>query len=455
MGTGCLDPRRPDYGDGGMKTKLLNLNGKLFATYWFVPGLMCAAGAAAALLVVAYDRTGTPHGYETWRRWIDVNTAEGARELLSTIASSTITLAGVIFSITILALSFASSNYGPRLLRNFMRDRASQLVLGTFAATYLYCLLVLRTVGSEADGSDIPHTAIAGALGLGVVTIGVLIFFIHHVARAIQVSTLTAGVGHDLDALIEHFIAVGEKQPRGKESVSTAKLSGGVLVTSEIAGYVQALSHEELLEIADRLDGTVHLEIAPGDYISRGSLLLRLAGKDSVKASNAVGDARDAVVVGTQRTNEQDLEFPLDQLAEIAVRALSPGTNDPFTAIACINRLGGALSRLASVTWPEPLLRDERGSPRVFLVPTSMGRLLRRAFSQIIHCGGDNPAIVRQVMKMLHQVAACADSMHRRDIQAFAGEIHRGHRTGDEHVSAEIERFVAAIGKERVAVGGE
>lgn len=431
-----------------MKTKLLNLNGKLFATYWFVPGLMCVGAAAIALLVVAYDRTGTPRDHETWRRWIDVNTAEGARELLSTIASSTITLAGVIFSITILALSFASSNYGPRLLRNFMRDRASQLVLGTFAATYLYCLLVLRTVGSEGDGSDIPHTAIAGALVLGVVTIGVLIFFIHHVARAIQVSTLTAGVGHDLDELIEHFIAAGEKEPRGEESVLTEKLSGGVLVTSEIAGYVQALSHEELLKVADRLDGTVHLEIAPGDYISRGSLLLRLVGKNSVEASRAVDDARDAVVVGTQRTNEQDLEFPLDQLAEIAVRALSPGTNDPFTAIACINRLGGALSRVGSVTWPEPLLRDERGLPRVFLVPSSMGRLLRRAFSQIIHYGGDNPAIVRQVMKMLHRVAACADPAHRRDIQAFAGEIHRGRRTGDEHVEAEIERFVAEIGED-------
>lgn len=434
-----------------MKTKLLNLNGKLFATYWFVPGLMCAAAAATALLVVAYDRTGPPRDHEAWRRWIDVNTAEGARELLSTIASSTITLAGVIFSITILALSFASSNYGPRLLRNFMRDRPSQLVLGTFAATYLYCLLVLRTVGTEASGSDIPHTAIAGALILGVVTIGVLIIFIHHVARAIQVSTLTAGVGHDLDALIEHFIAAGEKQPRKKEAVSTATLSGGVLVTSEMAGYVQALSQEELLEIAERLDGTVHLEIAPGDYISRGSLLLRLAGKDSAEASNAVGDARDAVVVGTQRTNEQDLEFPLDQLAEIAVRALSPGTNDPFTAIACINRLGGALSRLGSVAWPEPLLRDERGSPRVFLVPTSMGRLLRRAFSQIIHYGGENPAIVRQVMKMLQRIAACADPAHRRDVQTFADEIQRRCRTDDARLSAEIERFVAEIQQERGA----
>jgi len=145
------------------------------------------------------------------------------------------------------------------------------------------------------------------------------------------------------------------------------------------------------------------------------------------------------------------MEFPLDQLAEVAVRALSPGTNDPFTAIACINRLGGALCRLGAVAWPQPLLRDERGSPRVFLVPTSLGRLLRRAFSQIIHYGGDNPAIARQVMKMLHQIAASADPAHRGDVRSFAKEIHRRCRTDDEHTSAEIERFQAAIEKERAA----
>jgi uncharacterized membrane protein len=142
-----------------MKTRFNNLWGKVTASYWFVPALMCIAAMTGASLALRSGRGASVLSNHGWLAWASVNTADGARELLSTIASSTITVAGVIFSITVLALSFASSQYGPRLLRNFMRDRLSQVVLGAFLSTYLYCLLVLRTLGAEAETLKLPRTS--------------------------------------------------------------------------------------------------------------------------------------------------------------------------------------------------------------------------------------------------------------------------------------------------------
>lgn len=406
-----------------MKTKLKHLNEKLFATYWFIPSLMCLLVIAAAFGVLAFDASMEAAGGWGGGGWIEVNTAEGAREFLSTIASSTITLAGVIFSITILALSFASSQYGPRLLRNFMRDRASQLVLGTFVSTYLYCLLILRTIGGGAGEPSVPHAAIAGALVLALVTTSVLIFFIHHVARAIQVSTIVSGVARDLDKLIEDYARTALEQPSGVGPPAPDRSRRRHPIGSRCDGYVQALSPESLIEAATDAKGIIEMHAAPGDFLSRGQGVATLYTEQTEVSEKTVTLLQDAVVLGTQRTNEQDIEFPVDQLAEIAVRALSPSMNDPFTAIMCIDRLGSALDQLAGFDWPEGVVRNEAGTPLVNLLPMSMERFLHRAFSQILHYGGTNPVIVRQVMKMLAKAGPRSLESHRPAIAAYADEV--------------------------------
>lgn len=408
----------------GMKTKLNNLRDKVVASYWFVPAILGTGAVAAASAALRLDRGSTGVSPQSRFGWIGVNTAEGARELVSTIASSTITVAGVIFSITILALSFASSQYGPRLLRNFMRDRLSQFVLGAFISTYLYCLLVLRTIGPGATPAQLPHVAIAGALVLGVASMALLIFYIHHVARTLQISSLVDAVGRDMIALIREFERLAHRpRPASPASPGTLQTSFSQVVESDAHGYVQALANEDLLETALAMQGRVQLHVAPGDYVSSGLPLATLQTGSSEHADGLTARVRQAIVIGTQRTNEQDIEFPIDQLAEIAVRALSPGFNDPFTAILCINRLGASIDLLARFRWPASSVCDERGCDRVLLLPLTMLRLLRRAFSQILHYGGSNPAIVRQVMKMLSQAAERAHPDHLIAFNTYADEV--------------------------------
>lgn len=427
-----------------MRTRLKNLWGKLVASYWFVPALMCAMAAVGATSALHYDLGPNVLSNHAWLQWASVNTTDGARALLSTIAGSMITVAGVIFSINVLALSFASSQYGPRLLRNFMRDRPSQVVLGAFLATYLYCVLVLRTVGSSAEKVQLPHLAIAGALVLGLASLAVLIFFIHHVARAIQVSSVVEGVGRDLTTLIAEFV----QRPSQRPTASEAAGAGGhrCVIESLADGYVQALAFDELVATAATADGVVQMHVTPGDYVSSGLPLATLHTRTRPEPL-PLKPIRTAIVVGTQRTNDQDLEFPIDQLAEIAVRALSPGVNDPFTAILCINRLGAALGSLAGVRWPAPSFADQHGHERLRLLPNSLERLLHRSFDQILHYGATNRAIARQVMKMLAHVAgrACAD--HAPAVGAFADHVMQqlAPAAGDEAQRNALDRWHASI----------
>ncbi len=401
-----------------INAKLRNFAAKLGAGYWFTPTVMSLAGAGAAIGITRFDHH--MRGDSWWHGWIQVDTPSAALEILSTIAGSTISLAALVFSITILTLSFASSQHGPRLLRNFMRDRASQCVLGSFVSTYVYCLLILRSVGGEP--ATIPHAGIAGALVLGVASVAVLIYFIHHIARAIQVSSIIHAVGRDLEALICEF-AISASLPSVETPHPDFKAwAVEQVVRNEREGYIQALANRQLVAAARELDAVIELEVSPGDYVNQGRPLA------TVRTRRPVEDAQKRVsgvfVLGRQRTNEQDLEFPIDQLAEIGVRAMSSALNDPFTAIICINRLGGGIARLASLRWPESVLRDEEGMVRVILRPLSMHRLLRRAFSQILHYGGNNPAIPRQVMKVLGDAAETAVGNHLDVLRDFADIVH-------------------------------
>lgn len=173
--------------------RLANLWESLRTSYWFVPTLMTAGGVALSFASVHLDER---VNYK-WVRtvgWIWAGGAEGARQVLSTIAGSMITVAGVAFSITIVALTLASNQFGPRLLRNFVRDAGNQIVLGTFIATFVYCLLVLRTVRGEDDTEFVPYVSVTLGVAFALTSLGVLIYFIHHVAISIQAENLIASV---------------------------------------------------------------------------------------------------------------------------------------------------------------------------------------------------------------------------------------------------------------------
>lgn len=263
--------------------------------------------------------------------------AEGARGLLSAIASSNIGVAGTTFSITIAALTLASGQMGPRLLRNFIRDARNQTVLGIFLGTFAYSLMVLRTVRTVEEDPFVPHLAITGAMALALVAVGTLVWFVHHIATSINIETVVDAVQQDLCKAIgaRTLDAADEARPSDTPTGNAIAATGG--------GYLQAVDTDALAEWAEEHGITVALRVRPGDYVPTGFPVAIL----SAGVEHADEAIARAVTLGRRSTSLQDLEYSIRQLVEIAVRALSPGINDPFTAGSVVDHLGDALCRIA------------------------------------------------------------------------------------------------------------
>ncbi len=263
--------------------------------------------------------------------------AEGARGLLSAIASSNIGVAGTTFSITVAALTLASGQMGPRLLRNFIRDARNQTVLGIFLGTFAYALMVLRTVRTVEEDPFVPHLAITGAMALALVAVGTLVWFVHHIATSINIETVVDAVQQDLCKAIgtRTLDAADAARPSGTPTGNAVAAIGG--------GYLQAIDTDALADWAEERGVTVILRVRPGDYVPSGfPVAFVSAGVEG--ADEAIARA---VTLGRRPTSLQDLEYSIRQLVEIAVRALSPGINDPFTAGSVVDHLGDALCRIA------------------------------------------------------------------------------------------------------------
>lgn len=378
---------------------------RLRSTYWAVPSVMVVAALALAAGMIQLDRAA---GAEALARlsWIYTGGPEGARAVLSTIAASMITVAGVTFSITIVALTLASQQFGPRLLRSFLRDRGNQVVLGTFVSTFVYCLMVLRTVRGGDDSEWVPNLSVTAGVLLALFGTGVLIYFIHHVSMSIQASQIIANVTqdleHEIDRLFPERVGEGELPPEPPLPVDDASEH----VRSRHDGYIQTIDGARLMEAAVSRDLLVHVEARPGTFVRKGSTLLRVAG--GRPADDRDDALRGAFVIGGERTGAQDIAFFVEQLVELAVRALSPGINDPGTAQMCLDRLEQTLCRLATREWPTPLRFDDTGAVRVIAEPVTFEEIACAAFEQIGRHGRDNVAVTCHVLRAIAGVASCA-----------------------------------------------
>lgn len=413
-----------------VKTRLFNIWEALHTTYWFVPGLIVMLGVLLALALVYLHEHGIvgPVQFE----WLRQTSPAGARTLLSTLSGSIITVAGVAFSITIVALTLASSQFGPRLLRNFMRDGGNQFVLGVFLATFAYCVIVLRTIQDNGI-VFVPHLAIAVAAILALANVAVLIYFIHHVASAINASYVINGVATELEQTIERlFPDEYEPDKTPDESSTTAiKPDNSTVVSINRSGYIQAIDIAALLNLANKHDWTIKLVQRPGKFVTPGMPLAYISCNAELteKAEKAI---TRAMLLGVRRTPEQDVEFLIHQLVEIALRALSPGVNDPFTALDCVDRLGGALILLAQRKLPSALCCDDAGQCRLLIDPPTFPGLANTALDQMRQYGASSMAVSLRLLEMLAWVIPHAvregdgESLqkHARMIQAACAHQH-------------------------------
>jgi len=417
-----------------MKTLLLKYWDRLRSSLWFVPAVMACLAVALAVCAVELDKAIA----ENWVQrlgWIYSGGAEGASLLLGTVAGSMIAIAGTVFSMTLVALSLASSQLGPRLLRNFMRDTANQLVLGTFVATFLYCLIVLRTVRRADEVAFVPHLSVSIGVLLAMGSIGVLIYFIHHVSVSIQADEVVARVGKELEEGIDRLFPghlgkpVSEVSKAPSEAELPATFAREARPVGALAdGYLQLIDADALMALAAEDDLLLRLERRPGHYLVKGRAMVMVWPGDRVNET-LVEELNAAFVLGDQRTAAQDVEFSFNQLVEIAVRALSPGINDPFTAIACVDRLGSGLCRLARRNMPSALRFDLHGRLRLVAPGPTFAGIVDVAFNQIRQSARSNPAVAIRMLDAIAQIVRHVQSAPDAVcLQRHAGMIVRGAR---------------------------
>lgn len=384
------------------------------ASYWFVPGLMALLGILLGGLMIWVDATlGT-----SWIEglgWYQQVRSDGAREVLSTIAGSMVTVAGVVFSITIVALSYASSQYGPRVLTNFMSDRGNTVTLGTFIATFLYSLMVLRTIrGGEED--FVPQYSVIVGMLLAVCSIGVLIYFIHHVLQSIHINHVVARIGRQLveDARTRFPQLIGEEAPQQRARL--AELKGDVAVTtSDATGYIQGLNGDQLLELARKADVLIRLRYRPGDFVMEGRGLADI-GRASNWSDDHDEELRGCFTVGAKRTPDSDLMFLVSELVEIAARALSPGVNDPMTAVTCLDWLGAGGTEFATRELPAAVRADQNGVPRLIASPDDFGSFVDRSFGRLRQYAASDTIAGLHLLQVMGEVAAACRRPDQIDV---------------------------------------
>lgn len=394
--------------------------------------------------------------------WLYASRPNGARAVLSTIGGSMITVAGTVFSITIAAVVYASGQYGPRLLSNFMRDRGNQVTLGTFIATFLYCLIILRTVRSPEESGGVgfvPNLGLLVAVLLAVCSIAVLIFFIHHVPSKLHINSVIEDVGdrllREIDQRFPNFIGSSRGDaPNASDKAIPAVFRKGAkrdadaepgAVRAAETGYIQLVDDEELLRVACELSLVLRLQYQPGDFVHVGRTLVE-TWPDEACDEESADRLRNAFSIGSQRTALQDLRFLIDELVEIAARALSPGVNDPFTAVTCLDWLGAAMSDLSQRELPSPLREDEHGALRVIAHPLTFRYFLDRSFGALTqYCAGDTVAALRFLAALGEVALSCNDP---DNLAALAEQGARLSELASLSLSGANERQVSQRAKE-------
>ena len=384
--------------------KLLFYWGELKSTFWFIPILIVAMAVFAAVGLIYLDNL-TDYQPSGIIQYVFSGSVASARSVLSTISGAMIGVAGTVFSITLVALTLASSQFGSRLLRNFMHERINQIVLGTYISTYVYCLLVLNSVKETEQVSFIPTFSVFVAILAAVANIILLIIFIHHIAISIQADKVISDIAVALEKSIQTLYP--EKLGEGPDQGTTPDVESlkkkfryhrPILATKN--GYVQYFDENEFLTTAKDKDLLIELYNRPGDYFVKNMEIGQVHFNEA-SLEDELKNLSSAFIIGKVRTSQQDVEFSIHQMVEIAARALSPGINDPYTAIACIDNLTSTICHLTTVKFPSIYRYDEDGTLRVVAATLNFEGMINASFNQIRQFAKGSPSVVIRLMEAM------------------------------------------------------
>jgi uncharacterized membrane protein len=380
---------------------------------WLVPVVEVLAAGALFAGTYALDRAAFAGDFRL-PGWLLSGSPDAARQILTTIAAAIITVVGVVFSIVIVALTLTSTQFGPRMLRNFIRDRGTQVTLGTFVATFVYAVLALGAVG-QGGAAFVPHISITVTLALTVADLAVLIYFLHHITIQIQLPHVIAGIAADLAAAIELQAGTGGADSDIAAARLTAGLHGpGGEVAAPRSGYLQYIQRRRLVRLAAGLGVVIHLRYRPGHFLVQGHAYATVW--PAAAASLVERELAHAHVTGPYRTLAQDVSFGIDQLVEIGIRALSPAVNDTFTALTCIDWICDSLCKVTGRWQPTRVYRDDAGIVRLITTEATYERLVQRAFEKVRQAGRGMPAVMIRQLDGLCKIIERASAQEERDL---------------------------------------
>lgn len=381
----------------------------LRATFWFMPSLIVFASSIAAILFIHLDAQDAGKFLPDWPLLFDAS-PDGARVMLSTIAASMMTVVGVIYSMILVTLSLAASQYSSRIIRNFMRDRSTQIVLGVFTGIFVYCLFVLRVIPGDGDDAFVPILAVTFGVILALCAVGLLIYFIHHIAASIQASSVIEAASRETLLAIDRQFPRPEDFPARTPTIDTTQRLWHP-VHADRHGYIQSVNTHALVAIAVDTDSLIRMERAIGDFLVPGEPIASIAC-DPRPTEDLVSRVQTAYTLNGYRTVEQDPAYGIQQIVDIALRALSPGINDTNTATMCVDHLSACIARLATRAEPHPALPID-DTPRLFCTGHSFQSMLDDAIDQIRESAEGNAAILIRMLNII-ETAARLTTHHAR-----------------------------------------
>jgi uncharacterized membrane protein len=354
-------------------------------------------------------------------------TSDDARNLLIGIASTMVTVIALVLGLTVVALQLASTQFSPRLLRNFLRDLVNQLTLSSFVATFAYSTAGLYTVGISGGRrtSEYPRLAVSGALVLLFVSMIMLVFFVHHLAHSIQIDQVMADV--EKDTL--HTVRVS--MVPGDEAAGRVAVPGGArAITATHSGYVQTFHLENVVAVAARFEAVVALVPMMGEHVIDGTPLAWAwkGGREGEPldpaAIAALGSAlARGVRLGFERTAEQDVAFGVRQLADVASKALSPAVNDPYTAVQAVDHLSVILAALATRPLGSQALTDREGTIRVHVPGRDWEYFVDLGLGQVRRFGHAEPRVVLALLRVVRDLASLCDRPRRQTLRRYVAVL--------------------------------
>ncbi len=406
-----------------MQGRIQNWWNTISTSLWFIPAIFITLAIAISSLLIEVDAM-LAKRESPLISWIFSGTADAARTILSVIAGSLITVISIAISLTIVALVQASAQWTPRILRQFTASRVNQVVLGAYAGTFIYALLVLRAVRSADQAiqqeSFVPALSVTVSIGLAVICLGLLIFFIHHTAQSFQISGILDRVRHEfigqLDHLYPHGLDLALPDPRTATALRAEypQSEPTQVICSEQAGFVRSIDEAMLLEAAQAPVTWIWMRPQIGSFVARGGILAEYAGgADSDAALARV--IRRACILEPERTTLQDPLFAFRQIVDIALRALSPGINDMTTAEYALWHLGDMLGRLATRPFPSSERTTADGQGRLLLSRPTWDTFVAAAFDQIRRASQQDIHVTHTLLTVLADLAQQIPAGQRRE----------------------------------------